>query len=377
MRKQISSKAYNMNYAAPFPFIISSRGATASLQQSLPGNRTTSLCRVPLQKKGTDLSSLATIPNPGGITTDAQGFIYITEATGPWIHRISPDGYHHATWAAKCETNAIARATYGLAVFQGFLYLSYSNSGRIVKIDLKNPAAGETTVLRGLVGSFGLAVHDGFLYIASYHSGKIIRVEATATNAVYKSTTHDYCRVSGARGICFDSHGALYVASYGAGTIFRYNRKGPPVAVITGLPVYVTDLRMNGQDELYISCNATTEGVRQYGADLASYSNPHTLSQAAATLIWGISLTPADSLLVAAYNTNEVLGAVQHPALYPTHVHTQLGDAASPVSFSRPPSYIVCFFCRITLKPRSGQAEAPELSSMHVILENDQIQLLE
>jgi sugar lactone lactonase YvrE len=366
-----------MSYAAPFPFIISSKGATASLQQSSPGNRTTALCRVPLQKKGTDLSALATIPNPGGITTDAQGFIYITEATGPWIHRISADGNHHRTWATKGETNGIARATYGLAVFQGFLYLSYSNSGKIVKIDLKNPAAGETIVLRGLVGAFGLAVYDGFLYIASYHSGQVIRLEATATNAVYKSTLHDYCRVSGARGICFDSQGALYIAAYGAGTIFRYNRKGPPVAVITGLPVYVTDLRMNSQDELYISFNSTTEGVRKYDAGLESYSNPHTLSPAAAMLIWGISLTPGDSLLVAAYNANQLLGAIQHPALYPTHVHTQLGDAAALVSFSRPPSYITCTSCKIALKPRSGPDEAPELSSMHLIIENDQIQLLE
>lgn len=361
-----------MKYAALFPIVISSNynGATATLQVPLQNDVPVYPCRLHLREGGNRLASLAAVTNPGGITTDAEGFVYIVESTGQWIHRISPDGAHHPTWAVKTETNVIARASYGLAVHQGYLYLSYSNSGRVVKIDLKNPSAGETTVISGVTGVFGLAIREGFLYLSSYYYGKVIRVPVTATDVTYKSPTHDYCRVSGARGICFDSNGSLYVAAYGAGIIFRYNRKGPPVPAITGLPPYLTDISINSQNELYVSFNATTEGIRKYTPDLLSYSSPyHPPQEAAASLIWGLSLTPTDTLLVGAYNSNEIFTVSQELVISPTIVRAQLGKRISSESFSA----AACYPCTTGLVSPGETVENPAL---YVTAEPKQEQLL-
>ena len=256
-----------------------------------------------------------TIPQPGGISGDDVGNIYVTSLTTPTIYKIAPDGTT-ATWFTRQ-----AGYVYGMYVYNNILYVSYyinNTTGRskITKINLANPAAGETDVYVSPTTNsvyLSMTYRAGFLYVAAYSQAKVVRINL-ANNAISDFVTG----VSSPFGVGFNSQGILYIASYGMGAIYTFNPATNALTqVVTGLQS-PSDVKIDAYDNVYVS---GYQFVRKYTPTLSSFVTAYT----APGYVWGMSITPTGALVFGDNSANRVAKLQTGAALTGTPALTDTG----------------------------------------------------
>ncbi|QNF33138.1 gliding motility-associated C-terminal domain-containing protein [Adhaeribacter swui] len=247
-----------------------------------------------------------TVEQPGGVAGDANGNIYVTQNEGTQIYKIQSDGTT-TKWF-----NRGAGEVYAMQIYQDYLYISYYNysTGKITKVNLNDPAAGETVVLPNVAGPLSIAIKDNYLYAALFNGGKIIKINPKT------NTFTDYLTIDNPFGIGFDNNGILYIAAYGSGKVFKYNGTNL-TEVLNGL-TYPSDIKIDKNDNLYVSSYGG--GVRKYKPDLSSFVQVSTNTQ-----VWGMSLTPSGSLVFGDYSGNKILKLETGAVLSGTPKHSDVG----------------------------------------------------
>lgn len=261
-----------------------------------------------------------TINNPGGIAGDAEGNTYVTELTTSKVYKILPDG------TSSVWYNRTMGYCYAMVVHEDYLYMSNFSNGKITRVSMSNPAGGESDVVTGLTGPLSLAFYNEKLYISMYGANKLIKVDVSTVPVAYKPSM-DLVSASSCFGLGFDKNGVLYVAQYGSGTVSKFDgtRLTP---VLTGLPGFATDIKIDKNDNLYVSLYNSADGVRKYVADLSSYVK--VLNSATNVNVWGMTITPLGTLIFGANNQNKLMKLETGATITGTPGHAEVG--VHPVS---------------------------------------------
>jgi gliding motility-associated-like protein len=265
--------------------------------------------------------------SPTGITIDNNGNTYVAQQTGTTIYKITPDGTT-TSWATRS-----AGTVFAMSFDDHYVYISYySAPGRIARIDINNPGAGESTVVFNIGGGSPLSIvfRGGFLYAAINFLYKVIKVPVSSFPVTYSAGLHDYI-TSGLNipfGLGFNSNGDLYIANYGSGKLTKFN--GTTLSdVITGQP-FMSDIKIDSYENLYLSYDFNAGGVKKYKPDLSSnvqiYPNAST--------IYGMALNTAGTLVFASLAENKVLRYQTGAVLSGTPTHADVGVHPVTVSVS-------------------------------------------
>ncbi|MBC7915129.1 MAG: Ig-like domain-containing protein, partial [Pyrinomonadaceae bacterium] len=241
----------------------------------------------------------AAITQPIGVTADNNGNTYATTYSGPVgtpIYKIAPDGTTTA-WATRQAGNP-----YSMAVHNGYLYLSYytnntpgSSFSKITKIDLNNPAAGESVVVTFPTNGacIGITFYQGDLYVAMYSTRTIAKVNLA--NGTYSTFVSNIS--SNPWGLGFDSTGKLYIATYSGASIQKWD--GSTLTTVLSGIGNASDIKFDNSGYLYIS--SAGGGVRKYKADLSSYTQVVPTSVGA---VYGMTLTTNGTLVFSLFSQN-------------------------------------------------------------------------
>ncbi|HSM02947.1 MAG TPA: FecR domain-containing protein [Acidimicrobiia bacterium] len=152
--------------------------------------------------------------NPNAIALDAEGSLYIAVNSAGAIIRLQPDR------ALPGEVIADGLdLPQGLAVGPDGIVYFMDASGTIYRVDPADDDAGVLAAL-GLEGTQGgLAFGpDGALYAADYLGGRILRVEVPSGES-----SVCLAGIDTPRGVAFDALERIYVASYEAGQVLRFD----------------------------------------------------------------------------------------------------------------------------------------------------------
>lgn len=115
--------------------------------------------------------------------------------------------------------------SYAMVVYNGFLYISNNGGGRIVQVNLSNPAiynytwAGST---QGVTYPVGLVLFDGYIYVSNNAGNQYVN-KISLTNPGTNYVSNFITGVSQPSGIAVDSNNYLYILSTSGGTIYKMN----------------------------------------------------------------------------------------------------------------------------------------------------------
>ena len=118
--------------------------------------------------------------------------------------------------------------SYAMVVYNGFLYIANNGGGRIVQVNLSNPAtynytwAGST---QGVLYPVGLVLFNGYMYVSNNYSpsGQTYVNKISLTNRTTDYVSNFITGVSQPSGIAVDSNNYLYILSTSGGTIYKMN----------------------------------------------------------------------------------------------------------------------------------------------------------
>ena len=206
--------------------------------------------------------SAARFYNPGGVTADSAGNLYVADANNNTIRKITPAGVV-TTLAGLAGTSGSDDATGGDARFNDPSGVAVDNTGNVYVADFANhtirkiTAAGEVATLAGLAGTAGsdngtggaarfnypaaVAVDSaGNVYVADMgnHTIRKVTPAGVVTTLAGLAGAHGTTDATGAaarfnqpQGLAVDSAGTLYVADTSNSTI----RKVTAAGVVTTL----------------------------------------------------------------------------------------------------------------------------------------------
>jgi len=116
--------------------------------------------------------------------------------------------------------------SYGMVVYNGFLYIANNGSNRIVQVNLSNPTiynytwAGST---QGVLYPVGLVLFNGYMYVSNNAGGQQYVNKISLTNRTTDYVSNFITGVSQPSGIALDSNNYLYILSSSNGTIYKMN----------------------------------------------------------------------------------------------------------------------------------------------------------
>ena len=210
----------------------------------------------------------------GGMAIDTNGNLYVAVLSGTTIYKITPAGVR-SDWAVVNASNK-----YGMLVEGDYLYISYWSLGKITRILLSNPGAGESDWKTGLGnnGPLSMTVRNGELYVATYGQGQIKKINMT-TLAV-----SNHVATASAFGLTFNSSGTLFIANYNDNYISKY--EGTTLTTnIKAIGASPSDIKLDANNNLYVS-TGSGGGLKKISSDLATT----TAIGATTDTIWGLSL---------------------------------------------------------------------------------------
>lgn len=219
-----------------------------------------------------------------GLTKDSEGNIYSTEYNGQAIYKINKSNGAILPWA-----NRLTGRVYGIAVHDGYLYISRIDDRKITRIPLANPAAGESDVITNINGPMSFTVYNNELYATM--QTKIIKINTTA------KTYQTFLDVPGANlnGLIFDKQGnLLFGQSYPITRIAKFDGQ----TVSTLIPdVFAYNLDMDKSGALYVA----GYGLTKYTADLSSSTR-----LAEARNVLGLLLDNSENLYYNNFSENTI-----------------------------------------------------------------------
>lgn len=172
------------------------------------------------------LATAAVLRAPTGVAVDAAGNLYIAEALGQRIRRVSAGGVI-STLASAYFPARLAVDSAGL-LYVGIPAMSMARrDGGVTRI---NADGTQTSVARSFISPYGLAFDSaGTLYVSEGFAGQVMRVGTDLSNTpVAGNGTPGFSGDGGAatsamlsspQGLAFDPAGYLYVADSGNGRV--------------------------------------------------------------------------------------------------------------------------------------------------------------
>lgn len=159
------------------------------------------------------------VANVGGID-----YLFVTNNHGivSKLSLTSDKSNDNASWF-NCGSDS-----YAMVVYNGVLYIANNGGGRIVQVNLSNPAiynytwAGNT---QGVLYPVGLVLFDGYIYVSNNYSpsGQTYVNKISLTNHTTDYVSNFITGVSQPSGIAVDSNNYLYILSSSGGTIYKMN----------------------------------------------------------------------------------------------------------------------------------------------------------
>jgi len=202
---------------------------------------------------------------PLGMTSDADGNVYIADLDANTIEKFSVGGTHLATFTSPNLSD-----NEGMVVSNGYLYSASYNNGIVEKFSLTGTDQGvfATVDARGLQGMVSDA--SGNLYVADYngssHGGTI---QMVATNG----SVTQFATMSTPIGMAIDTAGNIYASDpiYGH-VVHKFTSSGADLGdIITGVHAYY--MAMDASNVLYAPLD--TPAIEMYstsGADLGLFT---------------------------------------------------------------------------------------------------------
>lgn len=115
--------------------------------------------------------------------------------------------------------------SYGMVVYNGFLYIANNGGNRIIQVNLSNPSiynytwAGST---QGVLYPVGLVLFNGYIYVSNNAGNQYVN-KISLTNPGTNYVSNFITGVSQPSGIAMDSNNYLYILSSSGGTIYKMN----------------------------------------------------------------------------------------------------------------------------------------------------------
>lgn len=259
-----------------------------------------------------------TVIQPGAVTGDLNGNIYVVQNNGTGIYKITPNGT--TTLFATRSSNG---STYGGALVIGhYLYISYyAGSYGMAQYDLNSPNPTGVNMLPGK-SFLSMTYFNGFVYAASYSTSQIMKISideaspANSTSSIYITTPNVYAPF----GLSFNSSGDLFVAEYGVRDIKKFANGSTTTSTIvqSGYTVSPSDVKIDANNNVYVSFSGLTNSIRKYTPDFSSFIDVSGTTK----YVWGMSLNSNGTLFYGDYSNNKVftlqtnatlLGAPQTP----------------------------------------------------------------
>jgi len=247
------------------------------------------------QQIGDVVPGSGSIGRVGAVASDpVTGNYYATQYMNDGIYKITPDGTT-TRYATKLEA-----PSQGAIVVGNFLYVSYAGSSNkgIQKFDLTQAAPVGVSIYSDSE-IMSMTYKDGFLYGAVSSANKIIKMKL-ADNSF--STVVELAAIS-PWGLDFNTAGDLYIACFGSKELWKY---APDTDTLSNTNLTFaqnpTDVKIDAQDNIYISFYGFGDFIRKYTPDLSSFIE---ISDAEVK-VWGMSLNSAGVLVYGADDTGKV-----------------------------------------------------------------------
>jgi len=252
----------------------------------------------------------AALVNPAGVTWDAVGTIYISDAGSNQIVVVSGKSASVLNTRGVPLNNPSAVAIDG----DGNLYVANTGNNSIVEINSAGNAWYVDVNGLKLAGPRGVAVdRESRLIIADTGNNRIVRVSAAGTVSVFATGA---LKLSGPTGLTTDSSGDLYIADTGNNRIVEVTLQGVATVVNTGTPALSSPvgIAVDPAGSLYV----TESGDRL--VQISPIGRQTTLRATGLSRPSGISLDHSGVLYVADSGNKRIL--------------EMQGPFASPLSFA-------------------------------------------
>lgn len=231
---------------------------------------------------------------PWSLAFDTFGAMYVTNNAGNSVYRVGTDGVVKPFASVQSPGGIDADPS-------GYLYVADNASNRVYRID----TAGNSRILaEGVSYPKGIAIAaDGSYYVANSQNNTVIRVGADGTVATFARGFNDPC------GLALDeTHGYLYVANFGNGTVSRVSLADGSVTTYLRNLYTVSGLAYLS-DRLYVYQGVSSDGNGTY-------------SRMPDVLEYDVTTSPATQTRKIRSNLRNGLGIGVDPtsgAIYVTH----------------------------------------------------------
>jgi len=167
-------------------------------------------------------------------------------------------------WASRLDGIDI-NGTWGLAVDNGYLYATNSNSHQITKISITNPKTDYTNSWVQLGGSTdGITIFNGFAYICC-SVGAVVKVSLSNPSVINANWANSLQGVTSPSAICNDGTW-IYVANYGSARICKISISDPQNDFSADIFPALTESALSGitilYNYLYIACSTGNKIAR-------------------------------------------------------------------------------------------------------------------
>jgi uncharacterized protein (TIGR03437 family) len=188
-------------------------------------------------------AAAAQLNSPYGLTFDIRGNLYIADLGNARVRRVAPDGTITTVAAAPLVSPRNLAADSA-----GNLYISDFDGQRVYKIGVDGALASYVARLNYPTA---LAVdHSGVLYIANSGSHLVLKFDRGVLTPVAAAATPT--------GLAFDASGALYIADSSAGQIVKVPAGG---GLFSALPISARDLAFASDGSLYAAAGALVRQI--------------------------------------------------------------------------------------------------------------------
>jgi sugar lactone lactonase YvrE len=207
---------------------------------------------------------------PTGLTTDAQGNLYISDAINPYVIKVTPSHYDlmsnqttlgtPSTISVNANGLSLSGASGIAATDRGDLYISDKGNSRIVKITAERVASVLNTGTITLDSPEGVAVDpQGNVFIADTDHVVKVAVDGSASLVNMGGFTLGH-----AKGVAVDPVGNLYIADSTNKKLIRVTTDGTVSVVQT------TEVSFGSNGPVILNSSGNLDGIATNGLYIAS-----------------------------------------------------------------------------------------------------------